>query len=357
VQKTIFDLKKSEEWSDRTASFYLKACRQFAAWMIEGRRAVENPLVCLKNKGKIVESKKRRALEVIEITALLSATEAAPDRFGMTGHERALLYRLAVETGLRAGELRSLTAGSFDFEENTVTVKAGYTKNRKEAVLPLREEMAEILREYLAGKLPQAAAFTMPPVHRLSKMIKTDFIEAGIDPDDQGCGKLDFHALRHTFGTMLAASGVHPKTAQDLMRHSDINLTMTRYTHTLRGQQAAAVSALPDFSKPDTAAARKTGTDDAPIELPVEVKMPEKNYAQNFDRTDRKPSDSLDKDRPTEGENPNFQDASKQAVERDKMRFSAEKQTEETGFEPALPGRVKRFSRPSPSAARPLLRC
>ena len=40
--------------------------------------------------------------------------------------------------------------------------------------------------------------------------------------------KLDFHSLRHTFGTLLAASGIHPKTAQQLMRHSDINLTMSR---------------------------------------------------------------------------------------------------------------------------------
>ncbi|HSV26336.1 MAG TPA: tyrosine-type recombinase/integrase, partial [Sedimentisphaerales bacterium] len=68
------------------------------------------------------------------------------------------------------------------------------------------------------------------------------------------------HSFRHTFGTMLAASGVHPKTAQDLMRHSDINLTMSRYTHTLRGQAAAAVASLPNFSIVEVAEADKTGT-------------------------------------------------------------------------------------------------
>ena len=62
---------------------------------------------------------------------------------------------------------------------------------------------------------------------------------------------------------MLAASGVHPKTAQDLMRHSDINLTMSRYTHTLRGQTALAIEALPDFGLPssESQTAKATGTD------------------------------------------------------------------------------------------------
>ena len=37
-------------------------------------------------------------------------------------------------------------------------------------------------------------------------------------------------------------SGVHPKTAQENMRHSDINLTLGHYTHKLRDQEAEAAS-------------------------------------------------------------------------------------------------------------------
>ncbi len=50
----------------------------------------------------------RRALNVEEIGALLAATAAEPERFTMTGPRRALLYRLAIETGLRTSELDSL---------------------------------------------------------------------------------------------------------------------------------------------------------------------------------------------------------------------------------------------------------
>jgi hypothetical protein len=45
------------------------------------------------------------------------------------------------------------------------------------------------------------------------------------------------------------------------MRHSDINLTMTRYTHTLRGQEAEAVKSLPDLSLPKNQVQKATGTD------------------------------------------------------------------------------------------------
>ena len=55
--------------------------------------------------------------------------------------------------------------------------------------------------------------------------------------------------MRHTAGSLLAASGVHPKVAQSLMRHSDINLTMSRYSHVLVGQEKDAVASLPDLSR------------------------------------------------------------------------------------------------------------
>ena len=94
-------------------------------------------------------------------------------------------------------------------------------------------------------------------------MIRTDCEVAGIDCEDNGQGKVDFHSLRHTTGTLLAASGVHPKVAQTIMRHSDINLTMSIYTHTLTGQESQAIANLPDLTQPSIKKQRAiaTGTD------------------------------------------------------------------------------------------------
>lgn len=80
----------------------------------------------------------------------------------MTGYERSLLYRLAVETGLRANELRTLKASSFDFADGTVTVAAAYSKHRRDDTLPLRKDTANELRALISGKLPAAGVFNMP---------------------------------------------------------------------------------------------------------------------------------------------------------------------------------------------------
>lgn len=60
-------------------------------------------------------------------------------------------------------------------------------------------------------------------------------------------GIADFHALRHTYITNLSNSGVHPSVAQKLSRHSSIELTMNRYTHTILDSLVKAQEGLPEL--------------------------------------------------------------------------------------------------------------
>jgi hypothetical protein len=93
-------------------------------------------------------------------------------------------------------------------------------------------------------------------------MLKADLV-SGISYVDEAGHYCDFHSLHHTTGSLLAASGVHPKVAQSIMRHSDINLTMSRYSHVLRGQKSEAIAGLPNLSLPSSQnqQAKATGTD------------------------------------------------------------------------------------------------
>src|SRR5262249_50698710 len=154
--------------------------------------------------------------------------------------------------------LRSLTRDSFavDAELPTVTVEAAYSKHRREDTLPLRPALVADLRPFLACKMPSVALFKIPTDRKkAARMFQADLAAAGIAYRD-GSGRVaDFHALRHTFITNLANGGVHPKTAQTLARHCTISLTMDRYSHTLREQEAEALAALPDLDRPTTAAA------------------------------------------------------------------------------------------------------
>jgi integrase len=70
------------------------------------------------------------------------------------------------------------------------------------------------------------------------------------------------HALRHSFLTRLARSGGVPAVAKSLARHSTIVLTMDHYTHTLIGDERAALDRLPSIDAPwaNVAALAATGT-------------------------------------------------------------------------------------------------
>ena len=248
--------RSNRPMSKRTYNFYIQAIKQFSKWAEDDRRITQSPVTTL---SKITVEKddtiQRRVLVVSDLIHLLDITANQPKRFSLTGYQRSLVYRLAAETGLRANEIRNLTVGSFDFKNNTVTALGAYAKNKKLAVLPLRPDTAELIREYVQGKMPHIQLFKL--TDKTAEMLRFDLEAAGIPYTDESGKVFDFHALRHQFGTMLAVGGVTPKVAQSLMRHSDINLTMGIYTHTLTGQEEAAVQSLPDLSKKKQ---HKTGT-------------------------------------------------------------------------------------------------
>jgi len=58
---------------------------------------------------------------------------------------------------------------------------------------------------------------------------------------DQG---FTLHSLRHTFATTLAAKGVNPGTAQKLLGHSDVRMTLAIYTHATDGMRDEAIDAI-----------------------------------------------------------------------------------------------------------------
>ena len=156
VQSWLAERRASEDAiSSESSNHYLRAIKNFCRWMVKNGLAPHSPVAVL----SLINSKpdqrvRRRALTVEELKLLLQVTAAEPARYCMSGPERALLYRVAVETGLRANELATLTPSSFSLTSDppTVTVKAGYSKHRREDVLPLRPTTAALLAEHLQGK-------------------------------------------------------------------------------------------------------------------------------------------------------------------------------------------------------------
>lgn len=111
-----------------TLNNHLVAAKSFAIWLVRNRLAPDNPLAGLSRYNAAADRRHvRRALEAAELSRLVEATtKDAKTVHGLDGPSRAALYLTAAFTGLRAGELASLTPASFalDAEPPIVTVKA-----------------------------------------------------------------------------------------------------------------------------------------------------------------------------------------------------------------------------------------
>ena len=83
---------------------------------------------------------------------------------------------------------------------------------------------------------------------------KSDLAKAGIPFQDERGRRIDLHALRTTFGTMLAVDGVSLQASKSLMRQSDVKLTLKAYTDESHLPLQEAIDSLPSFLVPSTAA-------------------------------------------------------------------------------------------------------
>ena len=232
-----------------TSNSYLRAMKGFSRWLNKTERIERDRLVSLSRLNEKTDRRhERRALEETELQALLVATLTSERIFeGLTGTDRHMLYAVAMTTGFRAKELANLCPSSFDLEADrpTVMTKAAFSKNRREAIQPLAHDVANALRSYLADRPASLPVWPGRWFTDAAEMLRFDLEAAGMPYRDSDGRVCDFHALRHSYVSLLARSGVHPKLAQELARHSDIKLTMNVYTHARLHDLAGAVNALP----------------------------------------------------------------------------------------------------------------
>lgn len=169
------------------------------------------------------------------------------ERLVRLGRERALIYKTALFTGLRRGELTALRVGHLclDAKPNAaLQLPEEFTKNGQEARLLLLPDLAAELRQWIAdtGKSTGDLLFVVPG--KIVNIMKRDLIAAGIDYKDTLGRFSDFHALRGTGNTLLGKAGVHPSIRQKFMRHSDIKLTTGTYDDKEQYELAPVVEAF-----------------------------------------------------------------------------------------------------------------
>jgi len=165
-----------------------------------------------------------RALPWAQVQAFIQSIDRS-EPFGR--RDFTLLY-LAAAYGLRSGELVRLTLDDIDWSGGTLRIRQ--TKNRQTLQLPLTDEAANVLIDYLRKarhKTPRRELFMRmrAPFVPLLPASVGDVLDHRIRCSGLDLPRFGTHVLRHSFATRLMQQGVSIKTIGDALGHRDIEST------------------------------------------------------------------------------------------------------------------------------------
>lgn len=147
----------------------------------------------------------------------------------------APLVIIALNTGLRRGELWNLTWGAVDLRRKMVTVHGKGAKSKQTRHIPLNAAAVDALTTHRGDvrPLPGVPVFGRAEFRKAFAGVLTD---AGIE-------NFRFHDTRHSFASKLVAAGVPLNTVRELMGHSSLEMTLV-YAHLAPDNLRAAVDLL-----------------------------------------------------------------------------------------------------------------
>jgi integrase/recombinase XerD len=137
--------------------------------------------------------------------------------------DRAILLLIA-RLGLRAGDVSALRFGDLHWSEAALVVSG---KNRREARLPLPQDVGDAILHYLRHGRPRVRVFITAvaphvPISRqgVGRVVRRALRRTGISAPTEGA-----HLLRHSAATSLLREGVSLSAIGALLRHASIETT------------------------------------------------------------------------------------------------------------------------------------
>lgn len=182
----------NEQLSTSTGNHYRNSLRGFSRWLYQSRQLAEHVLARMPEFRGEEKKRCRRELSIDDVEKLLAAAERGPRVEGMSGPDRAWMYRIALATGLRRGEISSLRPSSFIFEPAAafVVCEANFSKRRRKELQPLNAKIVDALNAWLATRPPADLVWPVTKAsggaeRKTSKMIASDLKRAGIPYRDE----------------------------------------------------------------------------------------------------------------------------------------------------------------------------
>jgi len=153
-----------------------------------------------------------------------------------------VLLICAIDTGMRRGELISLTWGDVDLRRRTILIQAFNTKTMRARVVPMSARLTVELQTLFDKEKPNSSALVFNSKGRFHNSLRRACVVAKIE-------EFRFHDCRHTAASRLVQGGLPLVEVARILGHSTLamsfryantdNTTLTRATAILDGLNAA----------------------------------------------------------------------------------------------------------------------
>lgn len=177
-------------------------------------------------------------------------------------------YLFILNTGVRTGEMIGLKWEDIDFDRNIISIRRtmeyrysvgewriGPPKTKKSyRQIPMTKECKEMLMELKRkrelGRRVEQGFEDFVFINREGTPSKNSTYDANIAKltKKAGIDNFSMHTLRHTFATRCIEAGVRPRTVQQILGHSSINITMNLYVHVTDDEIIKEIHKFEDYT-------------------------------------------------------------------------------------------------------------
>lgn len=196
---------------------------------------VKNPMLYVIKSKSNKQDKKVEALTLEQHQKFIAS---------LTNEQYKNIFLIAINTGMRVGEILALKPEDIDFENQTINVNKTITRNDYDGYT-----LGKTTKTYAGTReIPFDGDLKVALINSISNMENNEFglifsFRKNIIPPStlntvfkRICknlkfdGNYNFHMLRHTFATRCIESGMPAHVLQKLLGHTDVSITINTYT-------------------------------------------------------------------------------------------------------------------------------
>ena len=220
-----FVLDKSQQSGWASARKSICAIRMFLRFLISQGRCPASLYASVPTLAHWRLSALPRYLQPDQVEKVI----ASPDLTTSLGRRNRAILLLLARLGLRAGDIVQLRLGDLDWREGMICVSG---KGRRQAVLPLTQEVGDALATYIKDHRPQAdtdAVFvrSFAPYRAFNDSTSVSAIVAramrrvGVNCSKRGAA----HILRHSVASSMLRQGISLQDIAGVLRHRSLLTT------------------------------------------------------------------------------------------------------------------------------------